>query len=527
MYTKSGDEVVPFDVLDGLGDGVMVVNVDGRIVYSNRAADRILGKSVPDSGPDEWSSHYGVFQVDRTTPFQVDDYPLIRALRGEETENVEVFVRNPVVPDGVLISVTGRPLRDADGKISGASVVFRDVTALRQQERSLSGAHEELRRIEAGQRFLADFGRTMAATLELDAVAAEIARHATHHLADACVVTLAPREGERRRVAVAACVEEHAATCAALARELQADPGAEPLARLRAKRELRLASLLALPLEVRGEQVGEIAFGAADLGRYLARGAVLAKDYAACASHAVERALLYVRAQRAIQARNDVLGVVAHDLRNPLTAILLEVEGMRRTGTGPERRSTEPIDNVKQAVLRMNRLLKDLLSVAKIDAGAYSVETACTPVRALVDEAVAAQKSLVAARPLTLRVDVSERLPDVAADRPRVLQVFENLIANSLKFTAPGGTLSLTAAAAGRDVEFCVEDSGCGIAQDALAHVFDRFYQCPNSERKGVGLGLAIAKGIVEAHGGRIAVASAPGCGSTFRFTLPVFGARP
>src|SRR5258706_569203 len=192
MYTKSGDEVVPLDVLDGLGDGVMVVNVDGRIVYSNRAADRILGKSVPDTGPDVWSSHYGVFQVDRTTPFQVDEYPLIRALRGEETENVEVFVRNPFVPDGVLISVTGRSLRDADGKISGASVVFRDVTALRQQERSLSGAHEELRRIEEGQRFLADFGRTMAATLDLDAVAAEIARHATHHLADACVVTLAP-----------------------------------------------------------------------------------------------------------------------------------------------------------------------------------------------------------------------------------------------------------------------------------------------------------------------------------------------
>src|SRR5262249_2674416 len=157
MSVKTGIGVVPLDVLDSLGDGVMVANCDGRIVFSNRAADRILGVSVPDAGPDGWGSHYGVFQPDETTPFHVDDYPLVRALRGEETENVEVFVRNAAVPEGVLISVTGRPLLDSNGTITGATVVFRDVTALRHQGR-------ELRRIEEEQRFLSEFGRTLAAT---------------------------------------------------------------------------------------------------------------------------------------------------------------------------------------------------------------------------------------------------------------------------------------------------------------------------------------------------------------------------
>ena len=523
MTTKSGFGVVPLDVLDSLGDGVMVANSEGRIVFSNRAADRILGVSVPDGGPDGWSSHYGVFQADRSTPFVVDDYPLVRALRGEETENVEVFVRNAAVPEGVLISVTGRPLRDATGSITGATVVFRDVTALRQQERELREAHDDLRRIEEEQRFLAEFGRTLATTLELDAVVAAVTSQATRRLADVCVVALAPSDGEPRRVDVASRAPQHAEACAALARALQDDPAVEAAARLRAARELGLASLLVLPLGVRGELVGELTLAAAAAGRYPEREVALAREFSYRAVHALEKARLWRRAQRAIRARNDVLGVVAHDLRNPLTAILLEVEGMRRQAPLQERRNDEPIANVRQAVMRMSRLIKDLLSVARIDAGQCSVSQARTPVRELVDEAVAAQQALVAARPLTLRVDVPAGLPDVAADRPRVVQVFENLISNAVKFTEPGGTLAISAAAREREVEFRVADSGRGIAADALPHVFDRFWQNEGGERQGIGLGLPIAKGIVEAHGGRISVASEPGRGTTIRFTLPLF----
>jgi signal transduction histidine kinase len=137
---------LPRALLDSLGEGVTIADAEGRIVFSNTTADRILGMGATDRPPEEWAAHYGVFLPDRTTPFPVEAYPLVRALRGEGTNDVEMFVRNPSVPDGVTIAVTGRPRRDEHGAISGATVVFRDVTALRRAQEQLLESNEELRR---------------------------------------------------------------------------------------------------------------------------------------------------------------------------------------------------------------------------------------------------------------------------------------------------------------------------------------------------------------------------------------------
>jgi signal transduction histidine kinase len=137
---------LPRALLDSLGEGVTIANAEGRIVFSNTTADRILGVGATDRPPEEWAAHYGVFLPDGTTPFPVEAYPLVRALRGEATDDVEMFVRNTSVPDGVTIAVTGRPRRDERGTISGATVVFRDVTALRRAQAQLLASNEELRR---------------------------------------------------------------------------------------------------------------------------------------------------------------------------------------------------------------------------------------------------------------------------------------------------------------------------------------------------------------------------------------------
>ena len=133
-----------YTVLQALADGVTIANKDGRIVFSNAAADRILGTAATDAPPELWADHYGVFLPSADAPFPKEDYPLVRALAGEESREVEMLIRNPSLPHDVTISASARPLRDGEGSITGAAVVFRDITALRRAQRSLERANARL-----------------------------------------------------------------------------------------------------------------------------------------------------------------------------------------------------------------------------------------------------------------------------------------------------------------------------------------------------------------------------------------------
>jgi signal transduction histidine kinase len=136
-------------------------------------------------------------------------------------------------------------------------------------------------------------------------------------------------------------------------------------------------------------------------------------------------------------------------------------------------------------------------------------------------DAVQIQSGLAAAGAHELRLELSTDLPEVDADRDRLLQVFENLIGNAIKFTPAGGSITVGAVQEGMQVLFSVRDNGPGIAPEDQPHLFDRFWQARPTRRDGAGLGLPIVKGIVEAHGGRVWVQSAPETGSTFFFTIP------
>jgi signal transduction histidine kinase len=175
----------------------------------------------------------------------------------------------------------------------------------------------------------------------------------------------------------------------------------------------------------------------------------------------------------------------------------------------------------------MDRLIQDLLDVAVAESGQLTVERAQLAARDLVVGAVDMQRPLASSASLELRVDLDHELPDIWGDRDRLLQVFENLIGNAIKFTNAGGSITVGAAPRDHEVVFRVADTGSGIAPENLPRVFDRFWQASRTGRIGAGLGLQIAKGIVEAHGGRIWVESAAGSGSTFFFTIPTaFAAR-
>ena len=232
--------------------------------------------------------------------------------------------------------------------------------------------------------------------------------------------------------------------------------------------------------------------------------------------------------KRAVAARDEVLGFVAHDLRNPLSAILMQASLLERPAPDPERRDQKAKELIVRSAKRMNRLIQDLLDVATIEAGRFKVEPSRLSASDLVREAVEAHAMLAASSNVELRLKVSDDVPAIWGDRNRLLQVFENLIGNAIKFTPAGGRITVAAASRRTDVLFSVADTGAGIGQESLAHIFDPFWQAATRERRlGAGLGLPITRGVVEAHGGALWVDSHLGQGSTFFFTIPIAPAEP
>jgi PAS domain S-box-containing protein len=224
--------------------------------------------------------------------------------------------------------------------------------------------------------------------------------------------------------------------------------------------------------------------------------------------------------REAIQFRDELLGIVAHDLRNPLSTIVMQASLLRRHGSGPEHRAAGPAEAIQRAAIRMNRLIQDLLDVNMLDAGRFSIARSRLAVGRVISEALEAQRAL-ASGGRELRLDVAPGVPDVLADRHRLLQVFENLLSNALKFTGPGGCVTAGAAPLTGEVLFWVADTGPSIPAEDVPHLFDRFWRGRNARYRGAGLGLPIVKGIVEAHGGRVWFEGAPGWGSIFFFTIP------
>jgi signal transduction histidine kinase len=237
----------------------------------------------------------------------------------------------------------------------------------------------------------------------------------------------------------------------------------------------------------------------------------------------VEMTRQYEQAQEAVAAREEVLKIVSHDLRNPLSTIAMSASLMLDEELTPEVRKKQ-LQTIKRAGERMNRMIQDLLEVAKLEAGRLALRTRPTDVGAIVAEAFDTLSPIAAAKSIKLETKVAAALPLVDADAGRVQQVLSNLVGNAVKFTPEAGRIILRADRNDGFVRLQVEDTGPGIPADRLEHVFGRFWQADRTDRRGLGLGLAIAKAIVEAHGGRIWVESEEGKGTTFSFTLPIVG---
>lgn len=226
-------------------------------------------------------------------------------------------------------------------------------------------------------------------------------------------------------------------------------------------------------------------------------------------------------AETLARAREEVLAVVAHDLRNPLTLVGNSTEMIVELGDDAAKRR-EMVEIVRRAVKRMNGMISDLLDITRLQAGHLALESAPLPVSDVLRQVTQGWTSMLAAKGITLTVATPSPDLEVQADAGRLAQVLDNLLGNAGKFTPAGGRVCVRAERdVGGQVRFMVSDNGPGLAPEALARLFDRFWQARRSDRRGIGLGLTICKGIVEAHGGRIWCDSAPGKGTRFFFTIP------
>ncbi len=224
--------------------------------------------------------------------------------------------------------------------------------------------------------------------------------------------------------------------------------------------------------------------------------------------------------RRAVRAREEVVSIVSHDLRNPLGVVAAAADLILELPLN-DRERRKQAEIIRRSATRMGRLIGDLLDVARIEAGALRVRSDVRDPREVLDELRMVFAAQAEERDVSLDIGVREPVAWARMDKDRVVQALSNLVDNALKFTPSQGRISVTLSSRDRQVAFSVSDSGPGIPEEAREHLFDRFWRGDRNDRRGAGLGLAIVRGIAEAQGGRIEVASRPGEGATFTFLLP------
>jgi signal transduction histidine kinase/PAS domain-containing protein len=291
-------------------------------------------------------------------------------------------------------------------------------------------------------------------------------------------------------------------------------------------RQLGVQSVLVCPLVLRGHTIGLLhLMSAGETREFADEDVTLAEAVAHHAALVIEGTRLYSVAQSAIRARDNTLAVVSHDLRNYLSTVRVGVELLAMAGGSSSQTlaSFRQISAVKRAVAGMHLLIDDLRDAAVLESGAFTIHAHHDDVGRLLDDAEQMLVPQAEGRAIRLRIQCEHGLPELVFDRARILQVLANLVHNALKATPRGGEVRIDARRLTDSIELSVSDNGSGIPAHALGHVFTRHWA--SGAQPGSGLGLYIVKALVEAHGGAVAVASTPGAGTRFSFTLPLIPA--
>jgi PAS domain S-box-containing protein len=510
-------------VLDAAPTMIVSTDLEGRYIVVNRRAlaesgltrDQAIGKTTHD-----------VFPRELADSMRAHEQRVIET--GAVVEEIETIRRGAAVRTYLGVRF---PIFDAQGTLVAIGGVATDIT--------------ERRRAEVGQQLMAEIGGLLATSVDVEDTLVLIARSVVPALADSCIIELIEDDGaihralvhhgDPARAGLARAFENMAIdparphlTQSVLARrepilmssvhDHYLDTIAQNDAQRELLRELAPSSMIHIPLAVRGRLFGAWVFvRCGDRPVFDRADLKTASQLGWLTSLGLDRARLHRIARSASEARDEMLGTVAHDLRNPISAILVAIDALIEAA--PSAAASQAVDAIARAAHRMDKLVGDLLDQHAIESGQLALDVAQRDAEDLVEDVLAAQRGRVEAAGLTCDSWIAGRLPEVRVDADRVQQVFENLIGNAIRFTPRGGRITIGAESEPGFVRFSVADSGPGFSPADLPHVFDRFWRARRADRGGTGLGLAICKGIVEAHGGRIWAANDHG--AVVSFTLP------
>ena len=527
-------------IVQSSDDAIVSKDLNSIVTSWNPAAERMFGYTAAEM---IGRSIRTIIPDDRQ---HEEDEVLARIRVGQAVDHFETIRKRK---DGSLvdISLSISPVRDAEGTIVGASKIARDISELRRARDA-----EERNRRQAG--FLSRLTSTFATSLEPRQILSSFAELSVPYFADWCAIDVVQDSGQIERVALAHVDPSQVASVTELRQRYEnartpmsptfvirtGEPSivlhvtdatlvgvaAGDAERLRLLRSLKLLSYLCLPLRVQGRTIGAVTMARSESGRPFDEEDVrIAEDATSRAALAVDNARAYAELQAANQLKDEFLATLSHELRTPLNAILGYAR-MLRSGILKEERKEQALETLERNASTLTQMVEDVLDVSRIAAGKIRLHIQSVDLATVLRDGLATITPAADAKGVRLESILEPHVGPVSGDPDRLQQVIWNLLSNAVKFTPRGGRVQLRLQRVNSHVEVTVSDTGMGIREDFLPHLFERFRQGDSTTTRthgGLGLGLAIARRIVELHGGRIhAISPGEGKGATFRVELPV-----
>ncbi len=472
-------------ILSSMGDGVVVADMQGKFLIWNKAAERLVGLGPAELPTQEWSKHYGVFLTDQLTPYPPEQLPLTRALRGEPVDADEQFLRRPDLPEGIWLSVTGRPLIDAQGVQRGGVVVFNDISERKRAERALEESEKKFAQIFALSPAVITINRLPDGQfVDVNPMFTKLYGYEREEVIG------------KRSVDIQLIDPSIRETLLQTLREQQSVGNVEVKVRTKSGKIIDALSSMKL-IEFGGEQY------------------ILSLSY-----DITERK----QAEEKIKQLNKELEAFSYSVSHDLRAPLRHIDGFidltqKHASAALDQKSHRYLKIISDSAKHMGNLIDDLLVFSRM--GRTEMRKTHVNLEQLVKETIASLGQDTQGRSIDWKIDP---LPEVEADPSMLRLALQNLISNAVKYTRTRERAEIEIGCMTKDSEniFFVRDNGVGFDMqyvDKLFGVFQRLHR--SDEFEGTGIGLANVQRIIQRHGGKTWAEGKVNEGATFYFSLP------